>query len=196
LVEFLTWASEFGFIPNLTVNQGHLGKESEKLLNLLDRNIIYGLGVSYRSNFAWKIPEAILKHPNVVFHVIAGIDSFKEVEELSSKGVSKILILGEKDFGFNLGKVDLQSRKHKEWSWWVGKLFDKFKVVSFDNLALQQLDIKRFFNEESWQRFNNGEYSLYINAVEGYYSPSSRSKERKAWQGSICDYFRELHFSS
>ena len=46
------------------------------------------------------------------------------------------------------GKLDLTTRIHREWFWWVSKLFNKFDVVSFDNLGLEQLNIRRFFNDE------------------------------------------------
>ena len=65
--------------------------------------------------------------------------------------------MGEKNFGYNKGKVDLDSKIHKEWRWWVHKLFSIFDVVSFDNLALVQLDIDRFFTDENWDIFNNME---------------------------------------
>lgn len=117
-----------------------------------------------------------------------------------NKGVNKILILGEKDFGYNSGKVDLNSRKHKEWRWFLSDLFKLFEVVSFDNLALEQLKPERFLTRKDFEIFNQGEYSMYINAVEGYYSPSSRSNHRMYWNKisikeffSIKDYFDKCY---
>lgn len=193
LISFLEWASGEGFICNLTVNQGHIPKYHKKLKELLDSGSIYGLGISYRPNLSWKIPEELLSHPNTVLHVISGIDSFSDVKGLAEKGVKKILILGEKDFGFNKGNVDLSSPKHKEWFWWVHELFSIFDVVSFDNLALEQLSVKRFFSDKSWNTFNNGEWSFYINAVDGYFSPSSRSPDKTSWYDcDAIEYFSRL----
>jgi hypothetical protein len=189
---FLSWATREGFICNLTINQGHLRRDLEWIKRLIKANTIKGLGISYRGNLKWDIPKEILEYSNTVFHVIAGIDTFSEVESLINGGVKKILILGEKDFGYNKGNVDLQSRNHKEWYWWVHKLFMKFDVVSFDNLALEQLNIKRFFTYKNWDVFNNGEHSMYINAVDGYFAPSSRSDKKTNWDSiSIEKYFQE-----
>jgi hypothetical protein len=71
-------------------------------------------------------------------------------------------------------------------------LFNKFDVVSFDNLALEQLKINRFFTDENWSIFNNGEHSFYINAVDGYFSPSSRNPDKTDWNDiTIKEYFKK-----
>jgi hypothetical protein len=192
LIDFLSWAKGKGFICNLTINMGHLNRDKNKILHLLENDLIKGLGVSYR-NLDWNVPEFVLEYPNTVFHVIAGIDTFNEVESLATKGVKKILVLGEKDFGFNLGKVDTSSQNHKEWRWFVRKLFDTFEVISFDNLALEQLNIKRFFLGDSWEQFYQGEHSFYIDAVNEYFAPSSRNPNKTDWnETNIIDYFKQL----
>jgi len=193
LYEFLYWAKCQGYICNVTINQGHIKRDMTMIKNAIDIGIIKGLGISYRSGLKWDVPPSILEYENTVFHVIAGIDTFTEVEALAEMGVKKILILGEKNFGYNLGNVDLNSRKHREWFWWVHKLFSKFDVVSFDNLALEQLRIQRFFTNENWDVFNNQEHSFYINAVDGYYAPSSRSNDKTDWnKKNIYEYFKSL----
>jgi len=161
----------------------------------LNQGIVYGLinglGISYRSNFKWDVPESIIDYSNTVVHTIAGIDSIDDVIKLKDRGVRKLLVLGEKNFGCNTGKVDLTSQLHKEWYWWVHKLFDIFEVVSFDNLALEQLNIKRFLTQDKWDEFWQGEHSFYLNAVEGYFAPSSRSNDKMNWDiFTIPEYFR------
>jgi len=194
LEDFITWCGHRGFIVNLTVNQGHLMRYYEGLDSLITNGFIKGLGISYRSELKWNIPDHFLNYENTVFHVITGIDNFDDVMSLKDKGVKKILILGEKDFGFNEGKVDLDSAAHREWFWWVSKLFTEFDVVSFDNLSLEQLKVRRFFSDEQWDRFNQGEYSFYINAVDKTFAPSSRSKDIITWNNiSIREYFKHLN---
>jgi hypothetical protein len=192
LISFLKESSK-RFITNLTINQYHLKKYENQILIGLDEGWIKGLGISFRDiDYVKRNPTQLINHPNVVWHVISGIDSIKDIGELSNLGVKKILVLGEKDFGFNIGRVDLSSRKHKEWVWWIGKLFDLFEVVSFDNLALQQLNIQRFLNKKDWGTFYQGEYSFYINAVDGYLSPSSRNPEKVDWnQMDLKNYFKQ-----
>ncbi len=194
LYDFIRWCGHRGYIVNLTTNQGHLNRDLGRLRSTLVNGIVKGLGISYRSELKWDIPEILLDYENTVFHVIAGIDRFADVFELKDKGVKKILILGEKDFGFNEGNVDLLRREHREWFWWVAKLFDVFETVSFDNLALEQLNIRRFFTDEKWEEFNQGEYSFYINAVDKYFAPSSRSNDITTWTNiSIREYFKHLN---
>jgi hypothetical protein len=192
LRKFIFWCDMMGYIVNLTVNQGHL-KQFDMIRALVDCGAIKGLGISYRNSLPFNVPQYILDYEHTVFHVICGIDSYHEVEALRNNGVNKVLILGEKNFGFNLGKVDLTTRKHREWYWWVHKLFSIFEVVSFDNLALQQLNIKRFFTDNNWGIFNQSEHSMYINAVSGVFAPSSRTKDFNIdWsEMGLKDYFKE-----
>ena len=201
LKNFIIWCSfTKKYICNITLNQGHIKKNWDLIETLINQGYIKGLGISYRSSLKWNVPQSILDYQNTVFHVIAGIDDIDDIKELANKGVKKILILGEKDFGYNSGKVDLNSRNHKEWRWFLPDLFKLFEVVSFDNLALEQLKPERFLTKKDFEIFNQGEYSMYINAVEGYYSPSSRSNHRMYWNKisikeffSIKDYFDKCY---
>lgn len=193
LHEFIVWSKLYGFIVNLTVNQGHINLELDKGIKLcMNDNMIYGLGISYRSNIKWNVPKEILEYPHTLFNVIVGIDDINDILLLKEKGVKKIVVLGEKDFGRNKGNVNLNSKKHKEWYWWVGKLFDNFEIVSFDNLALEQLNMRRFFNDDKWNEFYQFENSFYINAVNEYFAPSSRSNKKTNWENLNCvDYYKQ-----
>ena len=192
LVNFLLWCKGKNFFCNVTINQGHLLRDQTRLSYCIDNKLIKGLGVSYRSSLKWNVPEFILNYENTVFHVIMGIDDITDILSLKGKGVKKVLTLGEKDFGFNLNRVDLTTLRHKQWYWWVNKLYSNFDVVSFDNLALQQLNLKRFFKDKDWEVFNQGEHSLYINSVEGYLAPSSHSNEKMNWDDTtIRDFFKQ-----
>lgn len=191
LCGFIYWCKEQGYVVNLTINQGHIKRDEVTLNTLIKDGLIKGLGISYRSSLNWRIPQSILDYENTVVHVIAGIDSIVDVLSLRDKGVKKVLVLGEKDFGFNSGKVDLTTKEHKEWYWWIGKMFNTFEVTSFDNLALEQLDIRRFFEDDKWEVFNQGEHSFYINAVDKFFAPSSRSKLSTDWNRfTVKEYYQ------
>ena len=185
---FLKRCYELGFVANVTVNQGHISKYYHQILTEVQCDRIKGLGISYRSH-AKDIPAHLLDYQNTVVHVIAGIDSIEEIKKLALKGVHKILVLGEKDFGFNEGKVKLKSASHRQWYKQIHELFKLFDVVSFDNLALQQLNVKRFVKD--WETMYQHEFSFYVNVVDGTFSPSSRSTDVVP----MCDikkYFAEL----
>ena len=193
LFNFLKSCYKRGYICNVTVNQGHLKRDFKKITEAIQLGYIKGLGLSYRSSLKWEVPEEILNYENTVLHVIAGIDSIEDVLSLAEKGVKKILILGEKDFGYNRGKVDLSSEKHKHWVWYLMRVLKAFDVVSFDNLALEQVKPERFLSKEDYKLFNQGEHSMYIEAVGEYFSSSSRSFENIGWDAvSLKDYFKML----
>lgn len=190
LLEFLEKTNSVGFINNLTINQGHIDRDKDLIKYSIKNDIIKGLGVSYRENLKWKIPQFILDYDNTIFHVIVGIDKIENIIDLSKKGVNKILVLGEKDFGYNKNKVNLNSIKHKHWKWYLLDIIKAFDIVSFDNLALEQVKPQRYLSKEDFLTFNQGEHSMYINAVEGYYSPSSRSNIKTSWNNiNLKDFF-------
>ena len=181
LEEFLQWASGH-FICNITVNSGHLKRDEKRLKSAIKSQIVRGVGVSYRKNIP--IPQWILDYENCVVHVIAGID---DLDEIVSKKFPKVLVLGCKDFGFNKGKVDQE--KIKNWYRGIHKLFGN--QVCFDNLALEQLNMKRFFSNEKWELINQGEESFYIDAANERLAPSSRSGEFVNWNDvNVTDYYK------
>jgi hypothetical protein len=192
LTDFLLWSKSKGFINNLTVNHLHINRDEFMLKMLLEKKIIRGLGISYRKDYPINFDQYFHKHPNVVLHVIAGIDN---VDEVIATPFQKVLVLGYKTFGFGVEyqkehdvKTSLQ-----EWYYYVRKMMDVKNIVSFDNLALDQLNIKRFCSDKMWERFNQGEHSFYINAVDQYFAPSSRSNEKTSWYHfNVKDYFWQI----
>ena len=185
---FLDNAYYSGFIVNVTVNQGHLHCDLEDIGMYIDSGKIHGLGISYRPNNK-SIPVKLLNYGNTIVHTIVGINTVDEVKALAEQGVRKILILGEKDFGFNLGKVVIKKAEHLVWYRRVHELFSLFDAVSFDNLALEQLGVKRFVKD--WNTIYQHENSFYVNLVDETFSPSSRSPYNSP-MCSVKDYFRQL----
>ncbi len=191
LIEFLTWAKNEGYICNLTVNQLHINKERVVLKSLLEDETIYGLGISYRKDYLFGIDDYFIEHPRVVLHVIAGID---DVDDIINNPIKKVLVLGYKTFGFGVDYYSDEVKKNiQQWYWWIKKVIDAKEIVSFDNLGLEQLNIKRFLTEDKWEEFNQGEHSFYINAVDNYFAPSSRSGDKTNWnEMTIQNYFKQI----
>jgi hypothetical protein len=178
------------WIVNLTLNQGHIKRDIDNIRYVIANQLIHGLGISYRPNMV-DIPKELIDYPNMVVHVIAGIDTVDEIKSLSIQGVKKILILGEKDFGFNSGHVNLNSLIHHQWKYQLHRLINLFDVVSFDNLALQQLNVQSRLTDDDWNTFYQGEYSFYIDAVNQTFSRSSRSSFTRKWKDiTAYDYFK------
>ena len=69
--------------------------------------------------------------------------------------------------------------------YWVIKNFKEgkhiLKSISHDNLAIEQLNIKRMLSEDKWEEFymgDDGDYTFYIDMVAGKFAKNSLSQER------------------
>lgn len=198
--DFFMWANQRGFVINATVNQLTVSSQrnsTQMVLDLIHQQVISGLGLSFRSlDHFHKIPSEIIAYPHTVVHVIAGIDNIDEIKALSKHGVKKILVLGEKNFGFNTHYFHDESRLQNRQIWLqrISELFPLFDVISFDNLGVEQMQMKRFFKQEAdWNTLYQGEHSFYINAVEQYFSPSSRNSMKIPFHKmTIADFFQNI----
>lgn len=194
IVPFLYELKSRGLIANLTVNQGHLKQFQDMLVFLIEENLVKGLGISItNNNFKYLTPLLELTD-NIVYHLIAGVNTVDVVYKLIALGKCKILILGYKMFGFGVDfhsdEVDAElTRWYKALRGFVGKC-----TMSFDNLAIEQLNVRRLFTAEGWERFYMGDdfcFTMYIDAIEQNYAPTSRSGERKSFsEFDLIEYFK------
>lgn len=70
-----------------------------------------------------------------------------------------------------------------------------FDVVSFDNLAIKQLNPKRLMSDEQWDQFylgDDGKFSMYIDLVNQEFAKSSVSTERYPIAADIRDMFNKV----
>lgn len=183
LIPFLEKLKEKKIIPSITVNQREFYDNGSLISKLIEQKLIYGLGVSYYKKDEELFNE-ILKLPNVVIHLIAGYHS-NDVFKYFANKKAKILILGYKQFGrgkdFYSEFSNVVDTNIKELSKILPELIDKCEVVSFDNLALKQLDVKRLISDEEWNEFfmgNDGEYTMYVDLVNKECAKSSTSETR------------------
>ena len=191
LVQFVKNLYRLGLVVNITMNERYILQYGDTGLKQM-LPYVFGLGISYRSlQGCLSLPDWIADYPHTVIHVINGIDNFDDVKELSVK-YHKLLVLGEKDFGFNRGKVNLDTLEHKQWKSNIMQLTKIFDIVSFDNLGLQQLEIRGKITDEEYKSFYQGEHSMYINAVEQYFAPSSRTRNNIKYFGEtdLRSYFQ------
>jgi hypothetical protein len=177
LVEFLHILKEKKVIANMTVNQKHFMNDIELLRKLTDEKLIYGLGISFQS-YSDEFVKVVQQFPNAVLHVINGVVDINELKKLYGKGL-KLLILGYKQFrrGLAFYSSEVEQRKQEMYAV-LPELTKKFKVVSFDNKALLQLDVKRLLSEEQWQEFfqgDDGQSTLYVDLVNKKFAINSTS---------------------
>jgi len=201
LVPFLGKLKDKKIIANLTVNQVHFERHFDYIKSLVDRELIYGLGISLRKPTTEFI-EKVKQFPNAVIHTINGILTPANVEMLMNKDL-KILILGYKmrergtDFFYNH-----QSEIETNQEWLNSNLTDlpnHFKCVSFDNLAIEQLNVRRLMTEDEWNEFymgDDGGYTFYIDMVDKKFARNSVSDKRYDMLDSIDEMFKMIQKES
>lgn len=176
--EFLKRMKDQGVIVNATVNQRHFEKHEEYIAQLVDEHLLWGIGIS----LVKATPEfinAAKRFDNAVIHVINGVVTMTDLLMLGGKWL-KLLILGYKDKGRGVAyhsQANAEVKRKQEMLRHLLPIFlHMFEAVSFDNLALKQLDVRRLVTDEEWEEFYMGKEassSFYINLVNGTYSPSS-----------------------
>lgn len=196
LVPFLEKLKERKIIANMTVNQIDFMENIDSLKNLVDNKLVYGLGVSLvRPESAFI--NALKQFPNAVIHIINGLVTMDQLNELSNNDF-KILILGYKEF--RRGK-DLYGKDGNHIENLKSQLYDKlpeivndgwFNCVSFDNLAIKQLEPKRFMSDDEYDEFymgDDGKYTFYCDAVNKEFAKSSTSIVRYPLMDNVTDMF-------
>lgn len=182
LEECLKQLRNRGIITNITINQRHLTQNICKLVDWQERELIHGIGISLYAADDEFLEIACKTLKNVVIHVIAGIFTADDIMYLQAYK-PKLLILGYK----NLGRATEYSKKNyhnilqniDELKVNLPMMQMLFEVMSFDNLALEQLDVKKvlFNNDDAkWSKFymgDDGGYTMYIDTVAGKYAKNS-----------------------
>lgn len=196
LIPFLRKCKDRKLICNMTVNQTHFLKEQALIKQLVDDKLIYGLGVSpvFIND---TLIQTLQQYPNAVVHMINGVHTLEDYRKLYDKGL-KVLILGYKEFrrGQDYHSAKVEENKEKI-SVFLPEILDHFSVVSFDNLALKQLDVKSLLTPEQWESFymgDDGQMTCFVDAVENTYSVSSTSplSERFPISDDMGDMFRHI----
>lgn len=205
IISFLEKIKLQGLVANITINQKHLAKDRDLILMLIEKQLVKGVGISYSSKAYLPAIEPILKASNnVVFHLIMGVNQVEDIKILNDfcqeqNKKCKVLILGYKQFGFGINYYLKNSKiENNKYEWYV-QLANYFKrnniILSFDNLAIKQLDLQRFFADEAWNEFYMGDdfvFTMYMDAVKQHYAASSTSNNRISFNDtSLLEYFQQ-----
>lgn len=205
LYEFLQRCKEREFIPSMTVNQTHFLKHYDLIKQLVDEKLIYGLGISL-GNPTDEFIAKVKTIPNAVIHIINGLVSLEQLHKLKDKDL-KVLILGYKVFRRGEALYDqegllIEMRKTRMYQVLPQMVEENwFKVLSFDNLAIEQLNPKRLMEEDEWNEFYMGDdgigddftsASMYVDMVERKYAKNSCSTERFDLLPTIEEMYKSL----
>ena len=132
-------------IVNLNINQVHIKKNKDLIKKLIDKELIYGLGITLHDAHCKEDFKFIDKlGDRVIIHVIAGILNRHDLPALQGR---RILIQGFKKTG--RGKVLFEKHKkeiEKNISWLQKKipaLHSMCKIINFDILGFKQINPAR-----------------------------------------------------
>ena len=185
LDDFLLFLKSKKIFANITVHQTQFMNNYDKIKDYVERKLIYGIGISYNhydEDFINKVKE----FPNAVLHTINGILTKSDIDVLKGNDL-KILILGYKNIRrgsdyLNSHQDDIINNQKYLYDNIDMIIKEKwFKCISFDNLAIEQLDVKRLMSETDWEEFymgDDGNFTFYIDLVEGKFAKNSLSMKR------------------
>ena len=199
LEKFLYECKEKKLIPSMTVHQDDFLDNIDLLRHYCDEKLLYGLGVSI-SYVTKELITALKEFPNAVCHLIAGIASESVINKLAHNDL-KILILGYKVF--RRGE-DLYYKDSTNIDFLIQYMYDLlptmieeewFNTISFDNLAIEQLNPSRLMSEEAYNEFymgNDGSHTLFVDLVENKFAVSSTWSDRYPIMDNIVDMFKKV----
>lgn len=169
-------------MANLTVRYNTFCRQRETLLRWQKAGLVHGIGVSVDKHMNFNV---FRDFENIVFHTINGVTDETIFADILSNH-KKILILGYKSFGFGItyGVDEAESILRKQeyvkthLPEWIEKTKNRhgFSVISFDNLALEQLNLKKMLSKNEWEKFyrgDDGHHTMYIDLVSMKYCKNS-----------------------
>lgn len=205
LYEFLVKCKERKFIPSMTINQKHFEANYDLVKKLVDEELIYGLGISLVAPTTEFI-KLVKTIPNAVIHIINGLVSLPKLIKMRDHDL-KILILGYKIFRRGATLYETQAPNitacQQMLYQYLPRIIEEnwFKVVSFDNLAIEQLEPQRLMSEEEWSEFYMGDdgigdgftsASMYVDMVERKYAKNSCDPVRYDLLPTIEEMYNSL----
>lgn len=182
---FLHKCKERKLIANMTVNKKHFIDNFDFIFRFYKCNYINGIGISVFDITDEEIE--MIKKVDGVCHVIIGVTPIKVMEKLANNNI-KVLVLGYKDFrrgaNYYCQNQDRIIISMKIWSDFISAAIKEhyYSVISFDNLAIKQLNLKSVLTADEWDSFFmgddgiDGEFSsasMYIDLVEGKFGKNS-----------------------
>lgn len=174
-------AMNLNILPAVTAKDTHF-LDYKHLAKLLPCKTAFGVSMSDPIFTAEVLREFRHHHGDIAVHVINGIHTMEQLqglinvlEELGWSSEDRddlfvrIVVLGFKRKG-RAKKLEFQNTIDVE------QLMSMFPFVSFDTLAIKQLNIKDKIDSKLWDAYYQGketEYSLYYDAVTNQFKTSS-----------------------
>ena len=161
-------------IVNITINEIDLIKDWKDILYYQQNELVYGIGVSVcikDENTKWIVQN----FDNVVAHTIFGITTLEDYYWIS-ESFDKVLVLGYKRKG--RGRNIIPGNVFG-----IEEIYDLFKIVSFDNLGIEQTSIKDKVSEQEWEKSFMGEGTNRIGPDENGPHATCHGGRCAVWRG-------------
>lgn len=197
LIPLLSLLKSRKIFASATFHQTHFIKNNSLISSLSSENLLNGIGVSmeYPTD---KLIYTARRFDNVVIHVIAGIVTEDQLDKLADMGL-KILILGFKDWGRGKTYKIARSKSVQDnidmLKESIVQRLSQFKAVAFDNLALNQLEMREQIPEKDWDMLymgSEGSHTMYIDAVNREFAVNSTSNKRFPISDDIVNMFNQI----
>lgn len=200
LTPFLERMAARGVVCNLTVSQRAFLETLPRLADLSCRGLIHGLGVSLADPEEPGFLASLDAFPHAVLHTIHGITDYPAlVEACKAAGVRlRVLVLGYKDVGRGIAyRSSAVDARMTESYGFIHRLRAACEVLSFDNLAITQIDARRLCTSEEWAESYMGDdatFTMYADLVRGEYAPNSTAprSERRPLADGVREMFRDV----
>jgi hypothetical protein len=196
--ELLIFLKRKKILANMTLHEKELLTNYDRIQEWIDKDLLRGIGVSVHSPSYERVCDFATRNTNTVLHVIVGLIPLETILSYGNKNM-KLLILGYKNWGRgaeyyheNQEKVEEKIKNTESNLDWI---FNKFKVVSFDNLALRQLNIREHVDDDLWNLFYQGSdatHTMYIDLVKREFAAASTSADRYKLMDTIDNMFAKV----
>ena len=197
LIPFLERMRDQKVICNITLHLAHFETAATKVKYWQSSGLVHGVGVSVNQVPTDYQLDLLRMNPNIVVHVIAGVVALEALEKMRNCGL-KLLILGYKDYGRGVGYGELHPEiraRIAQLEALLGALKHDYKLISFDNLAIQQLHVKTQVDPAEWETAymgDDGQFTMYLDMVKEEYAPSSTSVREPIFSNNIKDLFNKV----
>ena len=198
LEEFLKKLNQKQFFANITVHWKSFLKNCKRLKYFTENSLIYGLGISINEVVPCEVIDKVSEFKNAVVHCVIGVADEAVYRQIEDRNLN-ILLLGYKTFGRGLvyrshNSLDIMNKIN-----WVKEniqdFVNHFRAVSFDNLSIEQLEMKTRLKKDTYDQIYMGEdgsFTMYIDLVEETYAVSSVSKRYNIKSNDIKDLFKSV----
>ncbi len=212
LLPFLVKLKQLRIIPSITVHQNHFMQNLPLIRKLRDEKLVYGIGISLVDPDQEGFIDMVKEFPNAVIHVINGIVTMPQLEILAKSDL-KILILGYKEvrrgktlYDNDEERKNIEALKNDLYTYLPEIVNDGwFNVISFDNLAIKQLNPQRLMSKSKWDEMYMGDdgidgeqtsASMFVDMVERKFARNSCAplNERFDILDDIKDMYQTLKY--